>query len=464
MISKAYQTVEAGAQLRRALSVWGAAAFVITSMIGTGIFTVPAFVRAATGNGVAALGVWIMGAALALFGAFCYAELATRMPRAGGEYQYLSHVYGRPWGFIGGWITFFAGFAAPTAASTLAAVDYFSPLAPGWNPNAMLISGLGVTQGEAVAALLPLLLALAHSIGVKPSGRLQTTLAVMTVGAIVVFMVAGISSGRGDWDGVTQGSQATGAWWVALVQVSFAYSGWNAAAYLAGEVTDPRRALPRALIGGTLAVAALYIALNLLYFYALPADSWQATPSVGRDAAERLFGVSGGKLVSAIITVLIIGAMSAWTASGPRIYYAMARDGLAPSIFGRLGKRSQAPIIAIFTQAAIASVMALTGAFGKLLLYVGSALLLVSALTVASVYVVRRTPLDDPKRNFSVPGYPFTPAVYILLVIFLWIQTLRDQPKPAVYALATIASGVAVYYIGRALGWIAAAPKTQSES
>jgi APA family basic amino acid/polyamine antiporter len=251
---------------------------------------------------------------------------------------------------------------------------------------------------------------------------------------------------------------------VALVQVSFAYSGWNAAAYLAGEVSEPRRALPRALIGGTLAVAALYIALNLLYFYALPADSWQATPSVGRDAAERLFGISGGKLVSAIITILIIGAISAWTASGPRIYYAMARDGLAPSIFGRLGKRSQAPIIAIFTQAAIASVMALTGAFGKLLLYVGSALLLVSALTVAAIYVVRRASPDDPKRNFSVPGYPFTPAVYILLVIFLWIQTLRDQPKPAVYALATIAAGVAVYYIGRALGWIAASSTNRLET
>src|SRR5215470_2661229 len=144
---KPQQTAEAGAQLRRALSVWGAGAFVVTSMIGTGIFTVPADVRAATGNGVAALGVWVTGAALALFGAFCYAELATRMPRAGGEYQYLAHVYGRPWGFIGGWITFFAGFAAPTAASALMAVRYFSPLASGWNPDAPLLNGLGVTQG-----------------------------------------------------------------------------------------------------------------------------------------------------------------------------------------------------------------------------------------------------------------------------------------------------------------------------
>ncbi len=463
-MDKPQQTIEAGGKLRRALGAWGASAFVVTSMIGTGIFTVPAFVRSATGNGVAALGVWATGAALALFGAFCYAELATRMPRAGGEYQYLLNVYGRPWGFIGGWITFFAGFAAPTAASTIAVVDYFSRLAPGWNPDAPLAGGIGVTQGSAVAALLPLLLALAHSIGVRPSGRLQTALAATTVGAIIVFTAAGVSSGRGDWNGVIRGSQAAGAWWVALIQVSFAYSGWNAAAYLAGEVIEPRRTLPRALVGGTLAVAALYIALNLLYFYALPANSWQATASVGREAAERLFGVSGGKLVSVIIIVMIIGAISAWTASGPRIYYAMARDGLAPAIFGRLGRRSQAPIAAILAQAAIASAMALTGAFGPLLLYVGSALMLISALTVAAVYVVRRSSPADPKRNFSVPGYPFTPAIYILLVILSWIQTLQKEPMPAIYALATIAAGIAVYYVGGARGWIATSSKTQLET
>src|SRR5262244_198947 len=460
---KPQRTVEAGAQLRRALNVWGASAFVVTSMIGTGIFTVPADVRAATGSGVASLGVWITGAALALFGAFCYAELATRMPKAGGEYQYLLNVYGRPWGFIGGWITFFAGFAAPTAASTLKAVEYFSHLAPGWDPNAPLIGGLGVTQGSAVAALLPLLLALAHSIGVRPSGQMQTTLATMTVCAIIVFTVAGVSSGRGDWGGVTQGSQATGAWWVALIQVSFAYSGWNNAAYLAGEVTEPRRTLPRALIGGTLAVTALYIALNLLYFYALPAESWRPTLAVGQEAAERLFGVPGGMLVSAIITVIIVGAISAWTASGPRIYYALARDGLAPSIFGRVGKRSQAPIVAIFTQAAIASVMALNGAFSQLVNYVGTGVMLISALTVAAVYLVRRGGTAEPKRYFSVPGYPLTPAIYILLVILSWIQILRNDPKPPIAALLTILAGIGVYYLGRAWGWIAISSKTQLE-
>lgn len=459
--SKSQQTVEAVAQLRRALSVWGAAAFVVTSMVGTGIFTVPAFVRAATGNGIAALGVWITGAALALFGAFCYAELATRMPRAGGEYQYLSNVYGHQWGFVGGWITFFAGFAAPTAASCLAAVEYFSKLTPGWDQNTPLIDGFGITQGSAIAAMIPLVLASLHSLGVRPSGRLQTALAVTTIGVIVILTIAGIATGRGDWRGVTQGSQATGLWWVALIRVSFAYSGWNAAAYLAGEVTEPRRTLPRALIGGTVTVAVLYLALNLLFFYALPDGSRQSEISVGQEAAVQLFGASGGLVVSAIATMVILGAISAWTASGPRVYYAMARDGLAPSIFGRLGKNSRAPIIATFAQAIVAAILALTGKFGTLLDYVGSGLLLMFAFTVAAVYVVRRASPDDPKLYFSVPGYPFTPAFFILLVIFSWIQTLREQPKPAVYALMTIAVGVAVYYIGRAFGWIAASSKTR---
>ena len=461
------QAIDAGAEphLRRALGVWGAAAFVVTSMIGTGIFTVPAFVRVAAGNGVSALGVWMVGAMLALFGAFCYAELATRMPKAGGEYQYLSNVYGRPWGFVGGWITFFAGFAAPTAASSIAAVEYFSHLTPWWDRNTPLLPnlGTGITQGSAIAALLPLSLAFAHSLGVRLSGRLQITLAAITVGAIVIFTATGFASGRGDFGGVIGGSNTTWKWWSALIPVGFAYSGWNAAAYLAGEVTEPRRNLPRALIWGTLSVAVLYIALNLLYFFALPADSWQAVVSVGNEAAERLFGESGGKLVSAIIMFLILGAISAWTASGPRIYYAMACDGLAPSIFKRLGQRSQAPIIAIFTQAIIASIMALNSAFGALVLYVGSGVMLISMLTVAAVYFVRRTSPADSKLYFSVPGYPFTPAIYILLVILSWIQTLRNDPKPPIAALITIIAGLGVYYIGRAWGWIAISSKTQLE-
>jgi APA family basic amino acid/polyamine antiporter len=439
--------------LRRALGVWGAAAFVITNMVGTGIFTVPAFVRTATGHGLAALGVWLAGAGLALSGALCYAELATRMPEAGGEYYYLTRVYGRLWGFLSGWISFFVGFSAAIAAASLGAIAYAGAALPGWNPQALLIPEWGITQGGAAAAALVIALAIFHATGVRPSGRLQTMIAAVVVGAIIILVIAGIGSGRGDWRGVVSGSEPTGQWWIALIQVSFAYSGWNAAAYLSGEVRNPRRTLPRALIGGTVAVAVIYLALNLLFLYALPADSWQPTIAVGKLAAERLFGVEGARAVSAIIALMILGSVSAMTAAGPRVYYAMARDRLAPAAFSRLGQRSSAPGLAMLVQAGVAAAMALTGAFETLLIYVGSALLLFSALTVTAVYVIPRPAATDSPRFFRVPGYPFTPAIFLVLVTISWLQGLSESPLPTGAALLTMLIGMIVFFVGRALGW-----------
>jgi APA family basic amino acid/polyamine antiporter len=448
----------AGHGLRRALGVWGAAAFVVTSMVGTGIFTVPAFVRTTTGNGLAALGVWVVGAGLALSGALCYAELATRMPEAGGEYCYLNRVYGRLWGFLSGWMSFFVGFSASIAAAALGAVAYASILVPTWDPGARVVEGSDITQGAVAAAVLVAALAIFHSTGVRPSGRLQTIIAGLVIGAIVLFIVIGISTGRGNWSGVTAGSKPTGLWWVALIQVSFAYSGWNAAAYLSGEVRNPLRTLPRSLIGGTLAVAALYLALNILFLYALPADAWQPTIAVGNTAAQILFGPIGGQVVSAIIALTIIGSVSAMTAAGPRVYYAMSRDKLAPAVFSRLGRHSHAPTIATLAQAIVSVTLALTGKFADLLTYAGSALLLFAGLTVAAVYLVPRERAADAPRTFRVPGYPITPAVFLVLTAVAWVHGLRESPVPTSAALATIVIGIVIYFICRACGWLNGAP------
>jgi APA family basic amino acid/polyamine antiporter len=447
-------------ELRRALGVWGAAAFVVTNMVGTGIFTVPAFVRSATGNGLAALGVWAVGAGLALSGALCYAELATRMPHAGGEYYYLTRIYGRLWGFLSGWISFLVGFSAAIAAAALGAADYASRVIP--------VGTLPVT-----AAVLIVALSLFHSTGVRPSGRLQTIIALSVIGAIFIFFFAGISTGRGDWSGIAQGSTPTGMWWVALIQVTFAYSGWNAAAYLAGEVKEPRRTLPRALIGGTLAVGFIYLLLNVLFLYALPANSWKPNPeiAVGALAAESLFGASGAKVVSAIIALAIIGSVSSMVAAGPRVYYAMARDGLAHSVFAHLSPRTGAPAIAILLQAIVAVILALTGAFESLLIYAGSALSLFAALAVTSLYLIRRAQATESKQIFRAPGYPVTPAIYLILTVTAFVQGLRERPKPTGAALLTILAGVAVFYLARARGWLTeaavepqAAPELQEPS
>ncbi|MEP7273456.1 MAG: APC family permease, partial [Acidobacteriota bacterium] len=258
----------------------------------------------------------------------------------------------------------------------------------------------------------------------------------------------------------------TGLWWVALLQVNFAYSGWNAAAYLAGETVNPRRTLPRALIGGTLIVGVLYLLLNLLFLYAIPVDEWTPAIAVGKLASERLFGPSGAIVVSGIITLMIIGSVSSMTAAGPRVYWAMARDAMAPSAFGHLSPRHGAPVKALLLQGAISSILALSGAFETLLIYAGSALLLFAGFAVASVYWVRRSTRDKGGAHFRIPGYPFTPAIFLALVGVAWFEGLRESPKATGAALATIAAGAIIYFVGRARGWIPkeARPPAASES
>jgi basic amino acid/polyamine antiporter, APA family len=442
--------------LHRALGPFAAGAFVVTSMIGTGIFTVPAFVRTSTGNGLGSLAVWLVGAVYALSGALCYAELATRLPEAGGEYHYLTRIYGRLSGFLSGWISFIVGFSAAIAASALGAAAYASAVFPQIRAESALFNlyGWTLTHGAVLAALLILALSIFHCTGVHISGKFQTVIAFAVVIAIIAMVLGGFSTGRGDWSGVIASSETSGEWWIALIQVSFAYSGWNAAAYLAGEVVTPRRTLPLALVGGTLTVGAMYLSLNLFFLYAIPGDAWKPQIAVGSLAAERVFGVEGARAISAVVTLIIVGSVSSMVASGPRVYYAMSRDGLAHLIFGRLNVKTGAPIYAILTQASVATLLALTGAFKSLLIYAGAALSLFTALAVAALYVIPRPAKEDDPHIFRAPGYPITPAIYVILTLIAFIQGLRESPIPTGAALVTIALGVGVYYLARSNGWL----------
>ena len=353
------------------------------------------------------------------------------------------------------------------AAAALGAANYAAEVF-GWNAQAPLIPGLGITQGAAAGALLIAALALFHSSGVRPSGKLQTIIASLVVAAIVLLVFAGFATGRGNWQGITQGSAPNGLWWVALIQVSFAYSGWNAASYLAGEVKDPLHTLPRALIGGTVVVTLLYVALNVLFLYALPADAWKPDIAIGKQAAQLLFGSTGATIVSAIITLTIIGSVSAMTAAGPRVYYAMSRDGLAPSIFGKLGREGGAPTVSILAQSIVAILLVLTGEFGTLLTYVGAALSLMAALTVAGVWLVSNRqkatgPLNGQKI-FRTPGYPVTPALFLLVELTAFVQGLRNSPKPTGAALLTVVVGIIIFYVARAFGWLEGTEPAQSST
>ncbi len=245
-----------------------------------------------------------------------------------------------------------------------------------------------------------------------------------------------------------------GSWWVALLQVSYAYAGWNAAAYMAGEVRNPGRTLPRALLGGTLFVLTIYLLLNSLFFYALPEAQWEAEIAVGQRAAAGLFGAGGALIVSGIIALAMFGSVSAMTAVGPRIYFAMAGDKLAPAFMARLSGRGRVPVVAIVAQGLLASLLALTGAFEMLLIYIGSSLLLFNGLTIGTLLRLRDQRGAPRAGVFRTPLYPVPALVFLAITVAAWVNGLIDAPVPTGAALVTLALGALVYGVGRNRGWI----------
>jgi len=326
--------------------------------------------------------------------------------------------------------------AARSAASSLGFTAYLDPLIPAWNAQAPVVEGINVSQGSVFAAVVVLGLTAVHSIGVHSSGRFQSGLAIIVVCAVWMLVIVGFASGSGSWSGLSARATAQGSWWAALLPVSYAYAGWNAAAYMGGEVRNPGRNLPRAIIGGCGFVMLLYLAVNALFFYAIPEAEWEPTIAVGHLAAERLFGQGGSIVISGIIALAMFGSVSAMTAVGPRIYYAMARDGLAPRPMARLSKQGRVPVTSIVAQGILASLLALTGAFEALLIYIGSSLLLFNALTIATLFVFRRR--DGASAPFMTPLFPLPAVIFLGITLAAWGSGLLATPWPTVAALITL--------------------------
>ena len=332
------------ASLQRRLGPLDAASIVISNVIGGGIFFVPIIVAQMVPYAPLMIGVWVAGGALAFAGAMAYAELAALRPRAGGEYVYLHEAFGPMAAFLTGWTSFVAGFSGAIAASAVALADYvgrFIPAAADTTPLLTLPiprAALTLTPKAVVALAAIGALSLIHARGLGPGRVVQNVLAVLKVTALVVFVALAFAIGRGSVAHFTEGRHAGAvAFALALVPVMFSYSGWNAAAYVAEEVRDPGRNVPVALAVGTLAVVAIYVALNLTYVYAMPIADLAALRGRLLDiAAERLFGFVAGSVLAAFTIVSLAASISAMVLAGPRVYYAMARDGLFFSSAARI--------------------------------------------------------------------------------------------------------------------------------
>jgi APA family basic amino acid/polyamine antiporter len=433
----------------RPLTLIIAIAIVVANMIGTGIFTSTGFQSADLGGSLPQLIAWAAGGVFALCGAAVYGELGAMMPRAGGEYVYLREAFHESVGFLSGWVSLIVGFAAPVAVSAMAFGKYLHWVVP------------DVSMKLAAVSIIVLLSAM-HMASVVVGAKAQTAFSILKVSLILVFVGASVIAGKGDWSNLRAGHGldkiASGAFAVSLYWIAFSYSGWNAAAYIAGEIRDPGRNLPRALFIGTAIVMALYLLLNAVFFYAAPpavlAKGAGDGPvvEVGAFTAQILFGEGAGKVLAALIALLLISAVSAMIMAGPRIYMAMAEDGAFPRVFA-WRSRSGAPVYSILLQSALSVALLLTSQFDHLVKYIGFTLTIFAALSVIGAFVLRAK-RPNAERPYRTIGWPVTPVLFISLSAWMVYYGIKLEPKTALWGGVTLASGALVYAL-----WCAVNPR-----
>lgn len=445
-------TPAAPGRLRPLLGPADAAALVVSNVIGVGIFTTPGIVAKMAPHPWAILGLWLVGGLLALAGAGAYAELAALHPHAGGEYVYLREGFGPLAGFLTGWTSFVAGFSGAIAAGAVGLAHYLSRFwPPAGDTQALLripfyVGALVISPQALTAALVILLLSAIHMRGLGPGRLLQNALAAANVAALLALVGLGFAVGH---RAPPAASTAPGAplsltlCLLAMIPVMFTYSGWNAAAYVAEEVREPGRNLPRALALGTAVVTVLYLLLNTLYLYALPLPVLVDRVNAGEAAADALFGSRGGAGMAFILVVALTGGISAMVIAGPRVYFAMGRDRVFPASVASLS-RFHTPAAAIAAQAAWSILLVFTGSFEQILIYTGFAVVLFSAVAVVALFVLRRRHPDAP-RPFRTWGYPVAPALFVLASLAMMASAILRQPKPAAAGLLVMAAGLPLY-------------------
>jgi basic amino acid/polyamine antiporter, APA family len=439
--------------LRRELTVTSAAALVVSNMIGTGIFTTTGFLAGDLGRPVLVLGIWVVGAVVALAGGLSYSELGINLPRSGAEYVYLREAWGPVWGFLSGWVSFFAGFAAPIAAGSLAFSGYLGQAIPALAldaPRASPVSWLHIGNAQLWSMGVIGVLALINVLGLRLAATMQNLLTALKLAVVGGFLVLAFAVGRGNWShfhlaAARTSSHSLGAQFaVSLIFVMFAYSGWNAANYVTEEMKQPEQALPRVVLLGTGLVALVYLALNVAFVYALPLESLKGVVAVGAAAATALFGGRAGPVFSGMMAAGLLSCISAMTLVGPRVYYAMAQDGCFPRSAARVHPRWRTPALAILYQAAASMVMVLTGTFESLIYYIGFTLILFAALAVGGLLRLRKRSHWKLLRAVTW-CYPLVPAVFVLASLWMLVWTLFLRPRESALGLLTIACGGLLY-------------------
>lgn len=419
----------------RHFGVTAATAVMVGNMIGTGVFTALGFQAQVLHSGAALLSLWAVGGLIALCGALAYAELGTMYPHCGGEYVYLARGWHPMAGFLGGWVSMTAGFAAPIALAGIAFGRYISAIIP-MPPLAASLVVLGVV-------------AVVHLAGLHAAKRFQVLITVTQFVLIALFITAGMRhrpatalSLRLDataWREIVSPSFA-----VSLVYVSYAFTGWNAAGYIAGEIRTPQRSIPRAIVMATLIVTVLYVLLNWSFLRTVPLSALAGRVEVGALSANAMFGRVGTVVMSAIIATVLIATISAMVLGGSRVTYAVMADLPRWRVLGKRAANG-VPRNAILAQVVLILILLLTNSFEKVMLYAGFTLNLMSLLAVLGMMRLRWT-MASTHRPYRAWGYPVTPLIYVALSLWTLGTLLRERPIESVSGLGTLVIGIAVWW------------------
>ena len=441
--------------LERKLGLFPVTNIVIANMVGAGIFTTSGLLMSDLKNPLLMLALWAAGGLVALCGALSYGELGAAIPRAGGEYAFLSRLYHPLFGFLSGWVSFFAGFSAPIAASAIGISEYLTRAFPGLLSISQSGSPLeGVIVKKTISILVIFAFTLIHARGIEVGARVQNFLTVLKIVLIVGLVTFGFSLGRGDVGHFAQGAPFRfdfGGWktiGLSLMWIMFAYSGWNASAYIGSEIKDPRRNLPRSLLLGTGIVLALYLLLNVFYVYAVAPEQMKGVISIGGLAVGNLFGPSFESALSVLIAVALFSSLSAFIILGPRVYYAMACDRCFFPFAASVHPRFKVPSRSILLQGLIAAVLVLLGTFDQILTYMGFSLGLFPILAVIGVFKLRR----QKQSAYRMPGFPVIPAFYLLAGTAILVLGFFERPAESSVALGMAIVGIPFFFLFRRRG------------
>jgi APA family basic amino acid/polyamine antiporter len=444
-------------ELKRQIGLFDGIMLISGDMIGIGIFVTTGVIAETLPTPGGVLLVWVLGGLLALAGALSCAELSASLPYAGGDYIYIREAYGKLVGFLSGWSSFLVTFSGAIAFLAVGFNGFMSFFFPVLGSKEVIFSlsvpgfPINVTVGTLFSMIVVLLISGLHCLGVRLGTATQNILTTLKIGSLLGIILLGLLFGKGDtahfspffdWEKIGNFSVFAAA----FIPAIFAYSGWNAVIYIGGEVKNPERNLPRALLWANLIVIALYLAVNVVYIYAVPVTEMKGALRVSEVATTALFGHQTSAWITAIITVSILGALNVVTMIGPRIYYAMARDGVFFKRLARVHPAFGTPTSAILLQAIWACLLILTGTFGTLFTYVSVIITLFSALTVGSVMVLRwKRP--DLKRPYKLWGYPIVPILFILAHLWIVWGSVVEKPRDSLIGVFIVALGIPAYLI-----------------